>query len=423
MKINQFFYPFLVFFFLLIFSGNTNFALGQTYEIPLIGNGFENGHTTGRSTIGRDYATISSNTKNFTSVYFKILGTGNLKVQVKGKSASNAKVKASFKTTSKVLAFTADSKEVNLGEFKISSPGYYHVDLLSIEGNVDISDIIVSGTAVANGIVYCNDPNYYYWARRGPSCHLAYTVPTTANVSYYYNEIVVPVGEDQIGSYYMANGFGQGYFGIQVNSETERRVLFSVWSPFNTDDPKSIPDEQKIVLLKKGKDVYTGEFGNEGSGGQSYLKYNWQAGQTYKFLLKGVPDGKGNTDFTAWFLSPSEKDWKLIASFKRPQTDTYLTRFHSFLENFNPNQGYLTRKVDFNNQWVYDGNWKKVESAKLTVDATYNANQRVDATGGTTSSGYFLKMGGFFNEIEKPGTIFQYNNTRQAPQIDFSKLP
>ena len=30
----------------------------------------------------------------------------------------------------------------------------------------------------------------------------------------------------------MANGFGEGYFGIQVNGPNERRVLFSVWSPF-----------------------------------------------------------------------------------------------------------------------------------------------------------------------------------------------
>jgi len=31
-------------------------------------------------------------------------------------------------------------------------------------------------------------------------------------------------------------------------------------------------------MPKKGKDVYTGEFGNEGSGGQSYRKYMWKSG-------------------------------------------------------------------------------------------------------------------------------------------------
>lgn len=111
-----------------------------------------------------------------------------------------------------------------------------------------------------------------------------------------------------IGTYFMANGFAEGYFGIQVNSEKERRILFSVWSPFHTDDPKSIPDDQKILLLKKGEGVYTGEFGNEGSGGQSFLRYNWQAETTYKFLLKGEPDGKGNTVYSAWFFAPENNN-------------------------------------------------------------------------------------------------------------------
>jgi hypothetical protein len=242
-------------------------------------------------------------------------------------------------------------------------------------------------------------------------------------VSYYYNEVTVPQGEDKVGSYFMANGFGEGYFGIQVNSETERRILFSVWSPFHTDDPKSIPDEQKIHLLKKGKDVHSGEFGNEGSGGQSYRKYFWKAGITYKFLLKGVPDGKGNTDYTAWFFVPEENAWNVIASFKRPQTNTYLKRFHSFLENFSPNQGYLGRKVDFGNQWVYDGQWKAVQAASFSVDNTYRANQRIDAIGGITKNGYFLRNGGFFNDIVKPGSTFEFMNKNSAPKIDFDKLP
>ena len=70
----------------------------------------------------------------------------------------------------------------------------------------------------------------------------------------------------------MVNGFGEGYFGMQCNSETERRILFSVWSPFDTQEPKLIPDSLKIKLLRKGEGVYIGEFGNEGSGGKSFLQ-------------------------------------------------------------------------------------------------------------------------------------------------------
>lgn len=404
-------------------GGNVIAQQTKTYDIPLVGNAFEVGHKEGSSsTVTKVDALISPQTKNVTKTYFKVLGTGNVNIQLKGEAKNDAQLNVGFNKKTKKYNWKSTDKTISVGTFAISKPGYVSVDLSGLKGEIPITDLIVSGTAVDNGIIYSNDPQYYYWARRGPSCHLAYEIPTEKNVSYYYNEIVVPKDADIIGSYYMANGFGEGYFGIQANSETERRILFSVWSPFVTDDPKSIPDDEKIVLLKKGDNVKTGEFGNEGSGGQSYMKYNWKADTTYKFLLKGVPNGDNSTTYTAWFFMPETNNWQIIASFKRPKTNTYLKRFHSFLENFMPTQGYLTRKVNFNNQWVYDGEWKKVNGAKLTVDATYKANQRIDATGGTTSTGYFLKMGGFFNEIEQPGTAFKFDNKQTAPQIDFSKL-
>ena len=161
-----------------------------------------------------------------------------------------------------------------------------------------------------------------YWGRRGPSVHMVYALPI-GDTEWFYNEVTVPKEGETMHSYYMVAGFGEGYFGMQYNSPTERRVLFSVWSPFDTQDPKLIPDDQKIKLLRKGKDVHIGEFGNEGSGGQSYLKYPWKAGETYKFLMQVHPDGKGNTTYTALLLCYRRKgvaiDCQLPAS-----SDQYL---------------------------------------------------------------------------------------------------
>ena len=103
-------------------------------------------------------------------------------------------------------------------------------------------------------------------------------MPDAVNeIVYFYNEITIPEGEDVVGSYFMANGFAEGYFGIQVNSSSERRILFSVWSPYKTNNPREIPEDQRIRLLKKGEQVHAGKFGGEGSGGQSYRKYLWKA--------------------------------------------------------------------------------------------------------------------------------------------------
>lgn len=265
-----------------------------------------------------------------------------------------------------------------------------------------------------------------YWGRRGPSVHLSYTMPQET-IEWFYNEVTVPLHNDVIGSYYMANGFGEGYFGMQCNSEAERRVLFSVWSPFETQDPKLIPDSMKIVMLKKGEDVYTGEFGNEGSGGQSFLRFPWKAGNTYGFLTRITPDNKGNTVYTSWFFAPEENQWRLIASFLRPKTDTYYKRAHSFLENFNPGQGYLTRMVFFGNQWfrTNSGEWIPGTDASFTYDATAKAGARADYQGGVdiVSNRFFLKNCGFFNDSTELLSKFHKTAGNQPPEIDLNALP
>lgn len=270
-----------------------------------------------------------------------------------------------------------------------------------------------------------NSGNRFYWGRRGPSLHLSYETPPDKNIEWFYSELTVPKGSDAIGSYFMANGFKEGYFGMQVNSAEERRILFSTWSPFETDDPAAIPDSDKIVLLKKGAGVHTGEFGDEGSGGQSYFIYPWQAGNTYRFLLHGVPDGKGNTIFTAWFFAPEKNKWLLIASFKRPKTNTYLTRLHSFIENFIDTNGFLARRCHYGNQWAIDntGAWYELTKAHFTGDDIAQVQYRIDYTGGADKHIFFLQNGGFTNSHTPLKQNFRRLANSKHPEIDFSSLP
>lgn len=230
------------------------------------------------------------------------------------------------------------------------------------------------------------------------------------------------------GSYFVANGFGEGYFGIQVNGPLERRVLFSVWSPCSTDNPRDIPEDMRVVKLSAGPDVHVGEFGNEGSGGQSYLVYPWKTGTTYRFLTEVTPDPEapGQTRYTAWFGDKSKQEWWLIASFRRPKTTTYLRGFHSFLENFNPDTGHLTRAADYGNVWVRDtrGAWHECTKARLSVDATGQGRHRLDYDAGATGSRFFMKNCGFFAEQGRIGAVFTRDSTAaDEPTIDFDSLP
>jgi hypothetical protein len=203
-------------------------------------------------------------------------------------------------------------------------------------------------------------------------------------------------------------------------------VLFSIWSPFNTDNPRDIPEEDRIVALARGPNVHIGEFGNEGSGGQSRLLYPWKAGRTYRFLTKVEPDGKGNTVYTSWFGDKAAHEWFLIASFRRPKTDTHLRGFHSFLESFDPSRGHIGRRAFYGNVWVcdIDGHWHECTKARFTVDPTGGNRHRLDFTGGVEGDRFFLRNCGFFNETGTPGEIHtRETSSTDQPQIKFDELP
>jgi hypothetical protein len=412
-------------------------SLGKNYKdstihLPIAGNSWAQ-NVTGRSRI-----ITNAGIENWTNkevqfdTYLRINQPGSLKIKLNAKTQGQSKLQMVVNGVKKTV--TVNSKEFQLhdaGEWKIEDTGYIKITLSGIsktsERFADISEYEISGTAInaKTAFVKNNEGNFYYWGRRGPSVHLNYPFADSIKAKWFYNEVTVPKGQDVIGSYYMANGFGEGYFGIQVNSATERRVLFSVWSPFSTDDPKSIPEDMRISLLKKGEGVHTGEFGNEGSGGQSYFRYNWKAGNTYKFLLKGEPDNHNNTTYTAYFFAPEKNEWMLIASFKRPKTDTYLKRFHSFLENFIPEQGDKERRVLFGNQWIADGNgnWIELNKAGFTYDNTAAKGYRMDYAGGIENGQFFLKNCGFFDQYTPYRSSFERPRKNTKPDIDFNKLP
>jgi hypothetical protein len=316
---------------------------------------------------------------------------------------------------------------IPIGTFPITSDGYQRFQLKGLKKSgkdfAEVTDILVGIPADDGKIVYVKDD--FYWGRRGPSVHLRYEVPKEAeDIRWFYNEITVPEGNDVLGSCFMACGFADGYFGFQVNSPEERRILFSVWSPYETDNPSDIPEEDRIILLKKGENVYTGEFGNEGSGGQSYLKYNWKAWTTYRFLLKGQPSANHSTDFTAWFYAPELDRWLLIACFRRPKTGHSVEDLYAFLENFWTETGFITRMAWYSNPWVCDphGRWYAITKATFTADATARKGARLDYAGGVENGSFCLKNCGFFSERTEIHSVFTIDPSSVAPEIDFRAL-
>lgn len=417
---------------LFLFLSAFAFAQGDKITVPLGGNTYMNSQN--GAVISKNGIQNWMSEKTDFKVYVRLANPGKLNIafnevsKIMGQNYLSIIINNQAKTV-----LLSEGKDANaiIGEWQITDTGYIAIKINGLSKTTaqfpNIGSLILSGSAVNDKTVYVknNEGNFFYWGRRGPSVHLSYQMPKNTEAEWFYNEVTVPMGNDVIGSYFMANGFAEGYFGMQVNSVNERRILFSVWSPFSTDNPKEIPESHQIKMLKKGENVYTGEFGNEGAGGQSYLKYNWKAGNTYKFLLKGKPDADSTTTYTAYFFAPELNKWQLIASFKRPQTKTYLKRFHSFLENFIPEFGDKSRKVMFNNQWIGDknGNWIALNKATFTTDNTGNVGYRKDYAGGAENGVFYLRNCGFFNEFTIPKTIFTRPSESKKPNIDFTKFP
>lgn len=404
-------------------------SLGGEWRVPAGGNVYRVEPEPGNATNREGVCTLKDAQQKY-SIYFSVDRPCKVQLGVEARAQGSGSFQIAIGLEkAEIVVDQPDFADVMVGEFEVAAKGYVRVDVTKGKGSeVQFKDLVVKSDTAELKVDYVrdNEGNMFYWGRRGPSVHLSYQVPRGVDLQYAYSEITVPVGEDPLGSYFMANGFGEGYFGMQVNSETERRVLFSVWSPFQTDNPKDIPEEQRIVAVGRGPEVRIGEFGNEGSGGQSFLIYPWVAGKTYRFLTEVKPEGTGTTLYTCWFGDKAANEWRLIASFRRPKTDTHLKGFHSFLESFNPVLGYVGRRCQNGNIWVVDtkGEWHECLQARFSVDPTGGNRHRLDYTGGAEGPHFFMRNCGFFSETGKAGEVFKRTSTAdQKPDIDFDKLP
>ncbi|WP_242203156.1 DUF3472 domain-containing protein [Aestuariivivens insulae] len=404
-----------------------------TISVPTEGNSWVVGNPTATTNIiGTGGISNWTNSADIIRTYFYATQTGDIQLGLQAMFSSNTKLNVTLDGVTQQTTFTSSNGSFNtysIGTFTINQTGYHYVELEGVSSNSgdfgDISDILLGDSTWDTSISFIGSSSFYF-GRRGPSVHLRYTKPAGKDITWFYNEVTVPVNKDVVGSYFMVNGFGDGYFGMQVNSESQRRILFSVWSAYQTQDPSQIPAEYTVIPLGYGDGVTVGEFGGEGSGAQSYFNYDWVAGNTYKFLLKGESTQSNSTDYTAYFYAPEIGDWKLIASFRKPFPNyVHINNMHSFLENFKTEMGDQEREAYYTNQWAYDtqGVWNEMTTAKFTTDNTGNNGVRLDYDGGLDGAGgFYLRNCGFFDDNEIPNTYFTRTAGGIAPYIDFSQL-
>lgn len=225
--------------------------------------------------------------------------------------------------------------------------------------------------------------------RAARSVHLRYAGPPS---TAFYNELTVD--ESVPGSYFEVCGFRQGYFGMQERRAGQGRVvIFSVWDPGKQDDQGGVPSDRRVEDLYHAEDVQVGRFGGEGTGGQSFFKYPWKIGETYRFLVEATVKND-KTEFAAYFFLPETGQWKHLVTFRTITEGSLLTGYYSFIEDFRRDGASLhqRRRARFGNGWIKPagGGWQQLTEATFTADATPVSN--IDA--GVEDGRFRLANGG-----------------------------
>jgi len=360
------------------------------------------------------------------SYFFYVRKPGELTVSLSAKNThagGTVSVSVAGKEFLVTVPVSKTFKTIKAGTVTIKDSGFYTLTLSAVKKAgttiASIQSIQLSGVAAT-------DMHFNAKSRRNAaSVHLRYPLADSIKAIAFYNEITVPAGFDHVHSYYMACGFARGYFGIQVNGPTERRVIFSVWDAGKEAvDRNKVPDSNKVQLLAKGEGVVADDFGNEGTGGHSHWVYPWKTEQTYKLMVTALTDSATQTTiYTGYFFLPEQQKWKLIASFKAPKDGQTLRDLYSFNENFAGVNGQLQRKAFFGNQWVQrsNGQWVELTQSSFSYDATGKAGDRIDYGGGVADGKFYLWNGGFQPATARYGDVFNRPATNQRPVIDWTK--
>ena len=188
-------------------------------SVPLGGNSWITAHSRrGSETITAKGWQNWSESETAFSAYIYLAKPGQLSLSaVFNVPNGSSRIQCAIEKVTKSLTITGTGQEAKIGEWKIKKAGYVRIDIrgLSKAGTIfaTLDNLLISGSAVdeKTAFVKNNQGNFFYWGRRGPSVHLNYdTSASGGQIEYFYNEITVPTGNDVIGSYFMANGFGEG---------------------------------------------------------------------------------------------------------------------------------------------------------------------------------------------------------------------
>ncbi len=174
-----------------------------------------------------------------------------------------------------------------------------------------------------------------------------------------------------------------GYCGLQHNSPTERRTIFSIWDTKPMLHPKVSEADPKTTFSR---------FGDEGEGAHTHMLWDWRVGDTFQFFVQKQPGSDPNTTAARYYVfDPEQKKWLHSATIVSPNGDQKSEKsvatlggagLGSFLENF-AGKDYSAPKLALFRLWL----GKSVDHMQCLTQATGDGNW------GQLYDAYFLAEG------------------------------
>ena len=300
-------------------------------------------------------------------------------------------------------ARVASSKleRVEVGELNVSSPGYLRVDV-SLTGAVRpsyaaISDLVLSG--LKEKPIFVRKKYDAYYGRRGALVNLFFDTQACDDAEWAYAEARVPRGCDHPGSNFCVLNFDGGFLSLQNHPVRGRFLSFTVTGVLDPDRADDDVVEQPVKVISRGISSLAPMKDRSASRmAMLTFPYTWKADSLYRFLLHAVHPDAITTDYTAYFYQPSTHTWQSLGTVRRHSTEYLLTSLGAFVENADPETGFLRRSLEIHNVWVRGtepDSWLHVSEAGFLCDETGRRGTRLDYSASARPNTFLLQTGGF----------------------------
>ena len=141
---------------------------------------------------------------------------------------------------------------------------------------------------------------------------------------------------------------GGGYAGFQVYEDGRKVAIMSIWNIYATDESGNATTIHATRTYPENP-LVGADFAGEGTGVQTVVDYDWQAGRTYRALIQCGQTAAGNCELVFWVCDLATGQWDQLVAYDLGYGSTCIDQVCCFLENYLVEYASEVRAVEWSN--------------------------------------------------------------------------